>query len=371
MRIRTRGIAAAAAAMVVGGAAVATAAAALAGAQPAAAPSWRVIKSVKTNANGDFTAVVATGKATGMAFDEAYSAGGPTAWRRNGSAWTRVAFPGKPYETVIAADATSPSDVWAFTDAYPRPGVAGVSSRVLRWNGKKWSVVKTFAHLINGASFAADNDIWVFGDGLGALRYNGHTWTVESKTLDNGGSVLASNSAWAFSGTSVYHWIGTKWAAFSVKSLLPAKSLFTSPAVSSILALSPDNVYAVGNGNTQDVGGPTVVLHFNGRSWSKVASGNFGSYGTGQNISTDGKGGLWLPMPGASGRPSSLLHYSPLSASNYSAGTLTKVALPVAGTNITITSVARIPGTSEQLAGGFTHGATPVTNVTAVLLQYS
>jgi hypothetical protein len=45
------------------------------------------------------------------------------------------------------------------------------------------------------------------------------------------------------------------------------------------------------------------LLHYNGSRWTKVAAGNFG-YGTttdggSQQVSADGSGGLWLPMPGA------------------------------------------------------------------------
>ena len=46
-----------------------------------------------------------------------------------------------------------------------------------------------------------------------------------------------------------------------------------------IIALSAKNVYAIGNGNAEDEGGPTVVLHYNGSKWAKVAAGSFG-YGT-------------------------------------------------------------------------------------------
>lgn len=69
--------------------------------------------------------------------------------------------------------------------------------------------------------------------------------------------------------------------------------------VSGIYAQSAHSVYAIGNGNDEDDGGPTVVLHYNGHSWGKVAGGNFG-YGTqpSQQIAPDGAGGLWLPMPG-------------------------------------------------------------------------
>jgi len=76
-------------------------------------------------------------------------------------------------------------------------------------------------------------------------------------------------------------------------------------------AQSPSSVFAVGSGNTQDEGGPTVILHFNGHTWRKVAQGSFG-IGTSplQQVSSDGHGGLWIPMPGAGGRPSFLVHYS-------------------------------------------------------------
>jgi len=124
------------------------------------------------------------------------------------------------------------------------------------------------------------------------------------------------------------------------------------------------NVYAIGNGGAEDEGGPLVVLHWDGYQWSKVAEGNFG-FGTQplQQISSDGRGGLWLPMPGASDQKSYLLHYS--------AGHLTAAALPGGPNRITVDTVALIPGTDSALAGGETHAyANPGVNVTAVLLQY-
>jgi hypothetical protein len=232
-------------------------------------------------------------------------------------------------------------------------------------------VVKTFAAPIGGADVLAGNDIWVFGTppdpltpALGVWHYNGHTWSRIGKNIE-GGSALAANNVWGFSGTSVDHWNGAKWASTSVKSLLPPKlsSGLNNPVVTGILALSASNVYAIGNGNLQDEGGPTVVLHYNGHTWSKVASGQFG-YGAGQRLSADGSGGLWLPMPGVLGAPSSMVHYT--------AGKLIKVKLPVAAQNINIVSIARIPGTAQQLAGGFTHASgNNGANVVAVILQYS
>jgi hypothetical protein len=273
-----------------------------------------------------------------------------------------VKFPGKSGETVVAAGATSPSDVWAFTDV-------GAGSRVLRWTGHKWSVVTTFPEPIGGAAVLGANDVWVFGqpgiiEQLGARHYNGHTWSRVVKNLD-GGSALAANNVWAFAGTSVDHWNGRTWASTSVRSLLPPKQFLNYPAVTGIYAQSANSVYAIGNGNRQDEGGPTVVLHYNGHTWSKVAEGDFG-YGTlpSQQVSSDGRGGLWLPMPGVLGAPSYLVHYT--------SGKLTKAVLPAGAQFMTVESVARIPGTAQVLAGGFTHAKnTPFLKVVAVILQYS
>ena len=333
-----------------------------------AAPAWHVVKSVKAN-QGVFTEVVATGKTSGWAFGGQFNVlRADTAWRRSGAAWTQdKAFPGKKNETVVTAGANSPSDVWAFASQFN-----GVS-RVLHYNGKAWSVAKTFGAQIGGASVAGKNDIWVFGadffgqPALGAWHYNGHTWKLTGKGLQ-GGSALSATNAWAFSGTKVYRYNGSKWAGTSLKSLLPAKQLLNSPAVTGIIALSATNVYAIGNGNLQDEGGPLVILHFNGAGWKKLAAGSFGfgtmSTGGSQQVAADGKGGLWLPMPGVLGQKSFMLHYA--------GGKLTPVALPGNPRAIAVVSVSRIPGTTAQLAGGDTFKASqPGVNQVAVILQYS
>jgi len=335
-------------------------------ASSATSASWHIVKQVHSGAAGDFTAVVATGKSSGWAFNGntlAAPAAKPTAWKRNGSTWTRVSFPGEQGEEVVEARATSPSDVWAFTEVGP-------GSRVLRWNGHTWSVAKDFAFPIGGASVVGRKDVWVFGqpginEQLGVWHYNGRRWSHLSTSLD-GGSALSATSAWAFRGTAVYHYNGRTWAKTSVAKLLPKRlsNDLNDPIVTGIYAQSAKSVYAVGNGQAEDEGGPTVILHYNGSRWSKVAQGNFG-YGTqpSQQIGPDGSGGLWLPMPGFGGFKSYVLHYS--------AGTLTEPALPHGAEGIDVESIANVPGTTEMLAGGFTHATNnPGAKVVAVILQY-
>ncbi|WP_300605484.1 hypothetical protein [Trebonia sp.] len=347
---------------------VATAASATAGQRPAAAPGWHIVKSVQTDLNGDFTAVVATGATTGWGFDGIGFSSAPTAWERSGGTWKKVAFPGKTGEKVDVAAASSPSNVWAVDN------VNGGEAQVVRWNGAKWSVVKVFADEINAISVLAPDDVWVFGvlavphvvAALGVWHYNGHTWSQVAKNI-SGGSALSATDVWGFTGTSVEHWNGHTWKATSVSALLPPKQStgLNLPQVVAILALSDSNVFAVGNGNQEDDGGPVVVLHYNGHSWARVARGLFGFGPEFQQVSSDGGGGLWLAMTGpAEGGASSLLHYA--------AGKLTKAATPGKAGTLTTDAVAQIPGSTQQLAGGFTHAVGNLgANVVAVLLQYS
>ena len=363
-RARRRGRAARAAAAGVAAALAVTgavAAATSAAAATPAGPSWQIVKRVHSGTTGVFTAVVAVGKTGGWAFN---GVSGPTAWRRNGSSWTRVAFPGRSDEVVVAAGASSPTNVWAFTD-----GTA--ASRALRWNGSQWSVVRSFGRLIGGAVVLSRSDVWVFGvpfvpgGALGAQHYNGHTWSkVTSGHGLQGGSGLSARDVWAFAGTKVAHWNGHTWVRTSVAALLPAKQALNDPAVVGIVAQARNSVYAIGSGNRQDEGGPTVILHYNGHSWRKMAQGSFGN-GTSplQQATSDGHGGLWIPMPGFDGQKSFMVHYLH--------GKLTTAALPVGPARIDVVSVSHIPGTAQVLGGGFTHKAgNPAAGIVAVLLQF-
>ena len=351
----------AAAASITTALAVTGAASAWALAATSPAPSWHFVKHVHSGGNGDFTAVVAVGKNGGWAFNGISK---PAAWKRSGGSWTRVSFPGRSGEEVVAAGASSPTNVWAFTDA-------GNASRALRWNGSSWSAERSFAKQIGGAAVISKTDVWVFGEpvspgsALGTWHFNGRTWTkVASGHGLEGGSALSASSIWAFAGTKVAHWNGHTWTRTSVAALLPAKQELNDPAVVGIDAQSASSVYAVGSGNLEDEGGPTVILHYNGHSWAKVAQGSFG-VGTSplQQVASDGHGGLWLPMPAAGAERSYLVHYA--------AGRLTAAALPTGPRKISVESVAHIPGTAQLLAGGFTHApGNPGSNVVAALLQY-
>ena len=312
-------------------------------AAPAASPSWHIVKQVHSGANGGFGAVTAAGKNTIWAFDAGNK---PAAWRRTGSAWKRFAVP----RPVNSASATSASNAWALTQ----------SGQVLRWTGAAWVV----SHVIKGGGqieTLGPRDVWVFG--LAWDHYNGRTWSKVTAAPGHAStaSALSDKDIWSFDQTAVAHWNGHVLTRTSVKKLLIRPNPTDNPGLVGIYAQSKDSIWAIGNGDTADAGGPLFILHDNGHGWRRVVVGSLGSYG-GASVAPDGRGGLWIPLDGASAGPTTMAHFS--------GGKLTTVKLPVSAEHITFLSIAAVPGTTEAIAGGFTHSAN-FTNIVGVVLQYS
>jgi len=288
-------------------------------------------------------AVVATGKTTGWAF-----LGNGGAYQRvDATAWKKVAFPGHN-GYVNAAAASSPSNVWA---AF-RPADGGEGAQVDRWNGKKWSVVKSFPGTVTNLSVLGPNDVWAFGGangGEGVFHFNGRSWAKVSSTLQ-GGSATSDRNVWAYSGTQLAHYDGRKWTETNVAGLFPASNGGRSaPSLTGVLALAPDNVFATGVGWAGAGGGAAVVLHFNGHRWSRAAAGP-AVINSAVTLASDGKGGLWM---------TSDTHQNYQVLLHYSAGRLVNANEP-------FMSVASIPGTAEALGGN----ASPVATAPTVY-QYS
>jgi len=327
------------------GAGGAIAAAMLSGAQAASAatPSWHPVLSVP--GGGVTEALVATGKTSGWAF-----LGNGAAYQRVGAtAWKNVAFPGTN-GYVDAAAASSPSNVWAAFQS------AAGGSQVDRWNGRKWSTVKSFPGSVTSLSVLGPNDVWAFGGASyneGVFHFDGRRWAEVSSTL-LGGSATSDRDVWAFSGTQLAHYDGYKWTETDVAGLFPPSSGgrgVVAPSLTGVLALAPGNVFAVGvgwGGTGGGSGGPAVVLHFNGHNWGRAATGPYVL--APKSLASDGRGGLWM---------TSDTHQNFQVLLHYSAGQIVNANEP-------FTSVARIPGTAQALGGNATGVATM-----PVVYQYS
>lgn len=303
--------------------------------------SWHAVLSVPNGTQSNsFGSVVATGKTSGWAFlSNSKIAYERTIARTTGvTAWKKVAFPGTG-GTVNVAGASSPSNVWAALKSS-----SGQSTKLYRWNGRSWAAAKSLPGSLTAISVLGRNDVWVFGGSAGVTHFNGRTWTKVSSTLQSG-SALSDNNVWAINGTNIDHYNGRKWTATNVASLLPAQLAGHGPAaLTNILALAPNNVYATGEGDQTPRGGPGAVLHFNGHTWTKAAESDSFATISGESLTSDGKGGFWISSESFPSRLEGALFH-------YSAGQITEVNLGAFAY-----SVSHIPGTAEALASGFQAG---------------
>ncbi len=173
----------------------------------------------------------------------------------DGTRWNTIPSPQPAnYENdLYAVAALAPSDVWA-VGSYENAEnglLEPQKTLVEHWDGTHWKVIaspnaKAFFNTLNGVAALASNDIWAVGS-QGSL-------SGLSKTL-------------------IEHWDGTHW------------SIVKSPNVGSydntlqgVTALSPDDIWAVGESSDGKGGARTLVEQWNGQQWSVVPSPSIGSY---------------------------------------------------------------------------------------------
>jgi hypothetical protein len=203
-----------------------------------------------------------------------------------------------------AVAAVSAKDVWAVgcSGACVSPG-----SLILHWNGKKWSKVASpdpGAGLddLTGVSAVSARDVWAVGYacsvahcGIGnvyktlVVHWNGKKWSTvaspDPSTVSNllyGVTAVSASDVWAAGSATpdvstkpstslVLHWNGRKWSRVHSPTASGA-----STTLYGVSAASASDVWAVGN-DCVGCGAPGIVahtftMHWNGTRWSRVAS---------------------------------------------------------------------------------------------------
>jgi hypothetical protein len=217
----------------------------------------------------------------------------------DGRTWTRVPSPTPPGQVIalFAVSAVSSTDVWAVgRDLTNTLGKA----LVLHWDGKAWTQVPSpnpgvSDNQLFGVHMTSATDGWAVGfetnsqagDLTLVLHWDGKAWTqVPSPTagLRNGGSLLTAVSAltgsdaWAsgvFStsgggeGTLLLHWNGTSWSRVPAPSPSPG-----GPAGGSFLngvdMIATADVWSAGGTFFDSTGRErTLLLHWNGTTWTR------------------------------------------------------------------------------------------------------
>ncbi len=286
----------------------------------------------------------------------------------DGAQWTPVTPPPSVDNLANATvndavmGSSPPTNTWFFPQV---SGSTKTKTLGLVWNGSAWSTVNVPAtDSVLGVTVLGRKDVWQWGTkpaSPGALgvgppwlrHYNGTTWqTVPVPGVASGASVVSARNMWAFGPTTatagqagskqVYiamHWNGTKWAAVRLPKLAPVQGAAWSPR--GIVAFGAGNVWVneVPDGSLSGEPGPqdTVLLHWNGKTWTRAAKD------TGLNLDTmtgDGTGGLWLSGSDLTTQAGHLVHYA--------GGRFTRQGVPTEpGYDGAAGEVAQVPGATS------------------------
>jgi hypothetical protein len=215
-----------------------------------------------------------------------------------GTGWKQVPLPAKLTDYVrstVGFDGDSATDFWLF-DAYRKDSV-------LRFTGGKWTLQQIPSWVLPVAgggelsgvtptAFGPGN-VWVFNSSYAyAAHYNGHAWAkVKLPLVPNQVSAVGPDDIWAIAarGANVaWHWNGKTWTAIKI----PKATTGNTPEIfGPLIATGPESAWV-----WRTVLAPTPhtdaeVLHWNGKSWQKVAGTPADNL---ISVAPDGSGGLWV-----------------------------------------------------------------------------
>jgi hypothetical protein len=323
--------------------------AAAAPARAADAPPWQITAKVHYGAPGNasgYSTVIATGRNDAWAFGGTNPGGPstPAAEHWDGTRWRASQLPAGLNGFVVAAAASSASNVWAVGDGY-----------ALRWNGVRWSVAKTWSNNpeITSIAVISRDDVWVFGSSsfisgqanLGTWHFDGRDWApVAGAAGIYRASAISENDIWAITvsprGGSVVHYNGT---AFT--DVPAADAVLGDTQLTDVLAVSDHNVWVSGTTPINAADGHLVLAHWNGKCWRRFEAP--WPVQQAERFATDGGGGIWIPVvTGGSGPATWILHLS-------RDGEWTRTQIAAApGSGVGVGDLALVPGTTTLWGTG-------------------
>jgi hypothetical protein len=196
---------------------------------------------------------------------------------------------------LLGVDAVSNNDVWAVGWAQDPNGPVYVKQTLIEhFNGSVWTIVPSpnksndTLSILYSVSATSANDVWAVGssqDGKLPSRtliqhWDGTAWSIVSSPNPDsqfnelrGVAAISANDAWAvgYRGgtknetpieTFILHWDGVTWSQVASPNVAGANQLF------GVTAISAGDVWAVGS-----VSGAPLALHWNGTAWGVVSVG--------------------------------------------------------------------------------------------------
>ena len=228
--------------------------------------------------------------------------------------WSPVPVPGAVGKGLVSVGASSATDMWSVGEA------------VYHWNGSTWSRVPApgfgnpdpngYADTVfAGVASVSSNLAWIVGytSFLGTPqtlveRWDGAKWQVLSSPVIAGGSgfdavaALSATDAWAvgyragglpdFQATRVTltaHWNGSSWSA------VPSPNVANrSHELNDVAAIASNDVWAVGYSRNMGEDYQTLVIHWNGTTWSIVPSFNYPGENILYGVSATSANDVWM-----------------------------------------------------------------------------
>lgn len=199
--------------------------------------------------------------------------------------WQAVTSPNPTtqWNQLQAITAISARDVWAVGYSYPSQS-SPTQTLTERWDGNKWAIITSpnvgnDGSQLTSVTAISSTDVWAVGasftygsDDFSTLieNWNGTTWNIipspnpDSNNYLSGVVALAPNNIWAVGTSSnpgsyyqtlIEHWDGTNWTV--VNSPNPANG----GGLNGVAAISPTNIWAVGS---------YLIEHWDGTTWSII-----------------------------------------------------------------------------------------------------
>jgi hypothetical protein len=253
----------------------------------------------------------------------------------NGRTWKATANRAAgPATTLQGVAALSSSDVWAVgTDT----STGAAQTFIEHFNGHKWTVVpspdaSSTNNLLSAVAVVSANDVWAVGDFQNASNafqtlvehWDGTAWRIVASPSGAGVqagllsvAAVSSTDVWATgnsgSATLIEHWDGTAWTV--VPSPTPPGTL--DNPLAGVAIVSAHDIWAVGNSEDGTTGSPsTLTEHWDGTSWSIIASPSPGSQAGLSGVAADRSSGQTWAVgtsmePAPSGVQRTLTEFSP------------------------------------------------------------
>lgn len=230
--------------------------------------------------------------------------------------WSVVPSPnigpaGSASNELYSVATSSSNDAWAVGSYSSSTGYPSLAEH---WDGSQWSIVASAnvknsrSDTLSAVTELSANNVWAVGnhtDARGDLNstliehWNGSRWRiVASPNVGSNGSFLSGiaavspNDIWAVGQyynssfakqTLTEHWDGSSW------SIVSSPSNANGSTLSGVTAISSSDVWAVGS----TYPGTTLTEHWNGSQWSAVSSPSVGNGSTLSSVTAVSSSDVW------------------------------------------------------------------------------